>query len=359
MNKPDPYLIEAAVKVLDVLELFRTREEIRLTDVVQELGLIKSTAFRLLYTLEHKGYVERTPGGRTYRRRRRFRIGMASIAKSIPFVAEIEQGFEAECRQGGFELLLRHHEFDPKRLLQNVDELLEAGIAVLVCYNPDEHLSHVIADRCAQASIPIIAITFPVPGARLFGINNYRAGLAGGVGLGEEIVRRWGGVLDYAVVIDIPENSPAQQARITGMIDGLRQNITLNDECVLHRRIDRRHMDAEQLMGQILHEKRKARRIAVLSYNDVNALGAVSAVNAAHRSDHVLILSQGGAADVREELRRPASPLWGTVAHFPERFGPKLVRLIRQVVNGDTVPATTYSEHIVLTRANLALYYKS
>src|SRR5690242_15983146 len=54
VKKPDPYLIEAAVKVLDVLELFNSHETVRLTDVVEELGLIKSSAFRLLYTLEHK-----------------------------------------------------------------------------------------------------------------------------------------------------------------------------------------------------------------------------------------------------------------------------------------------------------------
>ncbi len=359
MSKPDPYLIEAAVKVLDVLDLFRRSDEIRLTDVVQELGLIKSTAFRLLYTLEQKGYIERTPGERSYRRRRMHRIGMASISSSIAFVDVVEQGFEAGCRQAGLDLLIRHHEFDSGRLVKNVHDLLAEGIAALVCYNPDEHISHIIADRCAQAGVPILAITFPVPGARLFGINNYRAGLAGGTGLGDEIVRRWSGNLDLSVILDIPGNSPAQQARVIGMLEGLRQKVAVPDKRVLHLRIDRERADGEALMRRVLSQRPAAKRIAVLSYNDMNALGALRAVEAAKRSEQVLILSQGGVAEAREQLRKPRSPLWGAVAHFPERFGVKLMAILRRILNGDDVPATTYSEHVLLTRDNIDSYYRS
>ena len=358
MKDRDTYLIEAVAKALDVLEMFQTREEIRLTDVVRQLGLVKSTAFRLLYTLERKGYIEHTPGGRGFRRRQRFRIGMLSISATIPFVSEVEASIQAESARAGLELLIRHHEFSAQRALAAVDELLGAGISMLVGYNPDEYVAHAIADRCANAQVPVIAITFPMPGARLFGINNFRAGLAGGEGLSEEIIRRWNGDLDWAVLLDIPGNSPAQQARMRGMLDGLRRNVIVPDSRVIHLHTDRSRLSPRDLIRDCLAEHPHPGRIAVMCYNDLNALGALAAVEAAGRPADVLILSQGGVADVREQIRRPGCPLWGAVAHFPERFGGKLIPLAMRVLRGEPAPQTTYTDHALLTGATLGRYYR-
>lgn len=355
---PDPYFIDAAAKALDVLELFQHQEQVRLVDVVRELGLIKSTAFRLLYTLEAKGYIERASDGKTYRKRRRFKVGFASISKEIPFVAEVENSIVHESKSIGIDLTVRHHEFDARRLVASVEEMIQGGIDLLLCYNPDEHASYIVADRCAGAGVPVVAVTFPVPGARLFGVNNYRAGLCGGEGLAGEVARRWKSVLDLCVVLDLPGNSPAQQSRITGMLEGLRKQVSLGEEQILHVRVDRPRVSAEDPVQMILRQHRSARRIAIMSYNDVNALGALRAVESERRSRDVLILSQGGVAEVRAELRRKNSAMWGAVAHFPERFGAKLAGLMEKVLRGESVPAVTYTDHALLTRANLDTYYR-
>lgn len=356
-SKRDPYFIEAAGKALDVLAMFGEQEEVRLTDVMARLGLIKSTAFRLLYTLEKKGYIERTPGGRGYQRLRRRRIGFVSISQSIQFVAEVERGIGSEAAECGLDLLVRHHEFDSSLLIHQVNELLASGIRLLLCYNQDEHLSHVLADRCSAAGVPVVAITFPVPGAFVFGVNNYRAGLAGGEGLGDLIERKWPGSLDCVVVLDIPGSSPAQQARITGMLEGLRTRVDVPASAVLHLHPDRHTATAEVAMHEVLHSHEQARHIAVLCYNDVNALGALRAVEAAGRADHVAILSQGGVAEVRAHLRKRRSAMWGAVAHFPERFGERLIPVVLRILRDEAVPAATYTEHVLLTRSNIARYY--
>src|SRR4051794_2462597 len=109
MSRPDRYLIEAAARALDVLELFSQQDEVRLADVVEKLGLVKSTAFRLLYTLEAKGFIERSANSRSYRKRMRFRVGMLSVSRQITFVAEVEQGIETEAKRAGLDLIIRHH----------------------------------------------------------------------------------------------------------------------------------------------------------------------------------------------------------------------------------------------------------
>jgi ribose transport system substrate-binding protein len=76
------------------------------------------------------------------------------------------------------------------------------------------------------------------------------------------------------------------------------------------------------------------------------------------RSDSVRILGQGGVAEVRRELLRPGSPVWGTVAHFPEQFGCKLMPVALGILEGAHVGPSVYTEHALLTRNNLARYYQ-
>jgi len=357
MPRPDRYLIEAAARALDVLELFNHQDDIRLSEVVEKLDLVKSTAFRLLYTLEAKGFIERSANGRSYRKRRRFRVGMLSVSRHITFASEVEHGIEVEARRAGLELVIRHHEFDSSRLIKEAEALLSHNLSLLLCYNPDEHLSHVIADRCSSAGVPVVAITFPIPGARLFGINNYRAGIAGGEGLGEQIGRRWSGAVDRVVLLDIPGSSPAQTARNTGMIEGLRRNVRISDSKIMHLHTERGASGPFTAMRRILDDFPRERRIAVLCYNDLNAIGALRATEESDRADHVAILSQGGVAEVRAALRKAHSCMWSAVAHFPERFGERLVPVLTAILQGEPAPATVFTEHVLLTRSNIDRYY--
>ncbi len=357
MGKPDRYLIEAAARVLDVLELFNQHEEVRLADVVDRLQLVKSTAFRLLYTLEAKGLIERLPNGRAYRKRMRYRVAMLSVSKSLPFGAEVENGIEAEARRAGLDFVVRHHEFDSTRIVGETEALLAMNPNLFLCYNPEEHHSHVIADRVAALGTPVIAVTFPMPGARLFGINNYRAGLSGGEGLGEQISRRWFGAVDRVVVLDIPGSSPAQRARNTGMVEGLRRQVRVADSKISHVHVERGGEGAVASMRRVLEAFPRERRIAVLCYNDANALGALQAAEGLDRADHVAILSQGGVADVRAALRKARSPMWSAVAHFPERFGERLMPHVLHVLRGEPTPPVIYTEHVLLTKSNLDRYY--
>src|SRR5258708_15744258 len=96
----DPYLVESAARILDVLDLFyRSGERLTLADVAERLRLPKSTAFRLLHTLERKRRVERLPDSRFYRLPERRQIGLATASSAIAFAAEMARGlFPAPAR---------------------------------------------------------------------------------------------------------------------------------------------------------------------------------------------------------------------------------------------------------------------
>ncbi len=60
------YVVEAVVRALDLLEVFRGGEELTLTEISQRVGLHKSRVFRLLQSLAARGYVERSADGIRY-----------------------------------------------------------------------------------------------------------------------------------------------------------------------------------------------------------------------------------------------------------------------------------------------------
>ena len=61
----DRYVIEAVDRALVLLELLADESDLGVTDIAQRMGVSKALAFRLLYTLERRGYVIRDPERRT------------------------------------------------------------------------------------------------------------------------------------------------------------------------------------------------------------------------------------------------------------------------------------------------------
>jgi len=62
------YMIQSVSHALDILESFtRTEDELGVTELAKRLGLHKNNVFRLLATLEHRGYVEQNKVTENYR----------------------------------------------------------------------------------------------------------------------------------------------------------------------------------------------------------------------------------------------------------------------------------------------------
>ena len=94
----DKYVVEAVLKALDVLEAFQDSEELQLSEVANRVSLNKSRAFRLLYTLCERGYVERASDGHKYRLGLKLFEHASNLRRDVkqvaqPYMRKLQQSF--------------------------------------------------------------------------------------------------------------------------------------------------------------------------------------------------------------------------------------------------------------------------
>ncbi len=101
----DPYLIKAVVHASQLLSAFRSSgEALPLREISARSGLPKSMTFRLLYTLERCGMLEKV-GENLYRshqrpfKQRSFRLGYAAQGTDYQFSKEISTGLQRAGRR--------------------------------------------------------------------------------------------------------------------------------------------------------------------------------------------------------------------------------------------------------------------
>src|ERR1700741_4343787 len=109
------YLIPILSKALDVLELLeKTNGPIALEDVYQQTNISKTSVYRILKTLVHRGYLAQGQSGqsRLVSRPRRLRFGFAAQSAEMPFSQAVTSSLTAAAAAAGVELVLLDNRYD-------------------------------------------------------------------------------------------------------------------------------------------------------------------------------------------------------------------------------------------------------
>src|SRR3989339_1011003 len=95
------YVIQSVSHLLDVLEQFYgSADEIGVTELSKRLKLHKNNVFRLLATLEARGYIEQNKSTENYR------LGLKCLQLGQTYVQQM--GFFLQARGGFGELIQKH-----------------------------------------------------------------------------------------------------------------------------------------------------------------------------------------------------------------------------------------------------------
>lgn len=360
MSKPKLkrlYLIPILSKALDVLELLeQTGGPISLEDVYQQTKISKTSVYRILKTLVHRGYVAQGQSGqyRLVSRPKRLRFGFAAQSAEMPFSVAVGASITAAAAAAGVELLQLDNRYDPDVAIRNAEEFVRQRVDLVLEFQVEEHVAPHVAHIFKKAEIPLVAIDVPHPNATYFGVDNFEVGYEAGVLLAKYAMSKWKGSADWVLGIGFSEAGSFVQSRIAGAFEGIRERLDkiASDHFL---RLDGRGMRQPSLMAvaEFLRH-RKGQRILVAASTDSSALGVLDAARQMGREQDFAIVGQDCIPEVLDEMQRGNSAIIGSISHGAESYGPRLIQLGIALLRGHIVPPYNYVRHHVVTPESLA-----
>ena len=353
---------QTVLRACDVLKAFHFRgEELCLGDVTERTGLPKTTAFRLLRTLIHGGLLERASSG-VYRNclgpvsAKPYRIGFATQGCTM-FAQEVLRSIQLVSARENVHLITLDNRYSAKEALRNADLLVKERVDLVLEFQTYERVAPVVASKFLEANTPVIAIEVPHPGATYFGANNYKAGLIAGRALGRWTRERWHGKVEQLLLLELPIAGSLVELRMTGFVDGLRAELPeIVNVPALHLNGRGDFEQVLETMRQFLRRSR-VKRTLIGTVNDVCSLAVLRAYEEIGASEKISVVSQNCIPEVRQELRRPGTPLIGSVAYFPERYGNDIIPLALSILRKKQMASAVFVKHQLITPRNVDLVY--
>jgi ribose transport system substrate-binding protein len=360
----DRYHIEAVLRACDILDAFRFDGELlRLQELVARTRMNKTRAFRILRTLEERGFIERV-GSHQYRstvkplKPNEHRLGYCALNLENSYSRAITEGLKRAAAEERIDLIALDNHYNSKQVVRNVELLIRERVDLILMHQGDDHLAPIIASRIREAGIPLIALHVPHPGANYFGPDNYTAGVIGGRYVGRWVKQNWQGKIDEILLIEYPRAGPFARSRLTGTVAGLKEVLPDIDEArVVFLNGQARFAASLEVTRKHLRRAAGPERTVISGVDDPSTIGALRAFEEAGRADKCVALGFGGAQEGRAELRRPRTRMLATIAFFPERYGEGLISVTLQLLAKKSVPPAVFVKHQLLTPANVDHLY--
>jgi ribose transport system substrate-binding protein len=362
-RRRDPYLVKSVLHSSQLLLAFRSPgEALPLREIAARSGLPKTMTFRLLYTLERCGMVDKV-GENLYQscvrpfKQKLYRLGYAAQGTDYEFSKEVSQSIQRAAATEGIELISLDNRYNPKIALRNADSLVREKVDLVIEFQTDENVAPVVAAKYREANIPLIAIDIPHPGATYYGANNYEAGLIGGRYMGRWAKQHWQSEVDEIILLELARAGNLPRMRLTGMLVGMKEVIPkLNDCRVTYLNGDGRFGESFEAMRKYLRGSR-SQRCLIGAINDASALGALRAFQEVGRVQACAIMGQNASPEGRAELREARTRLIGSVAYFPEKYGDDLVRVALDILNRRPIPPAVFVKHQLVTAETVNHFY--
>src|SRR5215831_3533747 len=359
----DRYLVKSIVHSSQLLTAFRSSgEALPLKEIAARSGLPKTMAFRLLYTLEKCGMVDKV-GENLYQscvrpwKHRLYRLGYAAQGTDYQFSQEVSASLQRAAAAEGIELISLDNRYSAKIAQRNADLLVREKVDLAIEFQTDETVAPIVAAKYREAGIPMIAIDIPHPGATYYGANNYEAGLIGGRYLGRWVKENWDSEVDEILLLELKRAGNLPRMRLLGLLVGLNLILPAAANCKVT------YLEGDGELGPSFEAVRRhlrsshAKHVLVGAINDPSALGALRAFQEAGREENCAVMGQNASPEGRAELRQPKTSFVGSVAYFPERYGENLIRVSLDILNQRPVPPAVFVEHKLITPGTVDHYY--
>jgi ribose transport system substrate-binding protein len=91
---------------------------------------------------------------------------------------------------------------------------VQEAVDLVIEFQTDQHCASIVSSTLLEAGIRSSPSTFPIPGARYYGANNYRAGILGGRHLAQVCQQKWRGKVDEVLLLELPMAGQLPRSRL-------------------------------------------------------------------------------------------------------------------------------------------------
>lgn len=287
-----------------------------------------------------------------------YKVGYLSLDESIPFVATVTNNIREQAEIAGLDLFVCGGSVSDE--LVNLDCARQFAVQELdgvISFNLHADSSAAICE--AYENLPTVSIDIhQACETTFFGADNFNAGRAAGIALGEQLQANEDCAYDQVITLEtFAAGEDINGARIGGMLDGFEEMCGAIPEDKLRREDVGGSVElAIEKIGPIIPTLPPGSTTIFFSLNDDMALGTLSQFRLADRADEVRIAAQG--ADSSSWAEMACFPNWmADTAYFPERYGRSTVPAIIDILDGNEVQNPIFTPAAAITPANVLDIY--
>jgi len=282
------------------------------------------------------------------------RVAFVLKTFNSPFFLDMRRGADAAAARGGIDLIVQaaEREIDVERQMQIIENLIETRVAVLcLCPSGSKEIVPAVG-KANRAGIPVIIVDDELDESAVaqqgvsfdtyIGSDN----VEGGRIAGQHLVDASGKTARLALLEGIPGHQTGD-ARLRGFRDAIRSapgvvvvasqtaNWERDQGFTVFRNMLQAHPDID----------------ALFACNDMMALGALEAIEAAGRIGRIRVIGFDAVDDARKAIA--AGRMEASVAQYPEEMGRIAIESAAKRIRGEPIPRDQRTKVGLVTRANV------
>jgi ribose transport system substrate-binding protein len=277
--------------------------------------------------------------------------------------ADVRSSFALAARTLPVEMVYFDNDRNRAKTLANAESAVAQRLDAYVEYSDDTSANAEVAARLKAAGIPVVAITYPVPGAPLYGPDNRLAGHMAGEALASFATLHWTAMPQAAVILgDIANSGDHVTERVEGIAAALKEKLPE----VPQTRLDSsgNGSQASALLRRFAAAQ-AGKKLLIAALDDTTALLAKAAVEDAGRANDAAIVSQGcdhaihGGMNDKKEIdpNNRGSIVIGSVAYRLDLYGYEVLPLVLKRLAGEPTPPRVVTRHVLVSAANVFSIY--
>lgn len=266
-------------------------------------------------------------------------IGLSISTLNNPFFVTLEEGSMQKAESLGYDLIVLDAQDDPSKQLNDIEDLIRKNVRVILI-NPTDSLAIVSAIESANnAGIPVITVDRSAEGGEI-AAHVASDNVAGGYMAGEYLYTLVG---DGARVVELEGVPGASATRDRGK--GFNDAISGKLQVVARQTANFNRAEGLTVMENILQAHEDVQ--GVFAHNDEMALGAIRAIEAAGRTDIVVI---GFDATDDAVVAVQNGEMAATVAQKPALIGELSVDTADKLLKGQAIQTVVQVELALITK---------